>query len=629
MFYDKFDYVNHIKLLSMNSVPDDDPYAIDADFTLFKSRNLEKLDSVRLREGDSKADVNNADIVIDQDFIDPQIDSLRFSKKADQFFSSDDFNQLDFDDKISNFNDLDHLRGITSLFKSNLSKNLRNDDNLSKSDFESIKSNLRLGITSQDSFMLKNNNKNPDFASNLSLGLKNDFNNIDPLMNSSNFIPINDQQSNLSQSLKNNLPPNLLENNQFQSNSYNGTFNNPNSLRSPNLHKSQSGFNKKSDIYHKNDLFEKMDIDHHSYPSFNNSKSVYDRMNEDSLTVDDSIAIIDTDPNIPDHSNLNSKSLYDLRNAKSNNIPHNNNFSRNNTTTSSIPIKSQSFQPQYSFDLNSLAFEGPNGNYIDYQEKAGDNFQDFSFNNDLPNSYQSLISHSYNQFSYPHDDDSETTSITTPSHLLHHQNSIGNLHDFGNLLKSNSYFQNPTQHASFLLPNTNLLIDNDHFDDTSLLDSIQRKSSTNLKIKKTKPLKNKKSNAFTSGSNNNSSTNLAKENSSVSCTNCLTKTTPLWRRNPQGEPLCNACGLFLKLHGVVRPLSLKTDVIKKRQRGTNKKVYSARDDGDDFNPSPLVNKSPSVTSSNSKTSARVKLETGESPLGAEEKNNWDWLSMRL
>jgi hypothetical protein len=53
----------------------------------------------------------------------------------------------------------------------------------------------------------------------------------------------------------------------------------------------------------------------------------------------------------------------------------------------------------------------------------------------------------------------------------------------------------------------------------------------------------------------------------VSCTNCSTTNTPLWRRNPEGLPLCNACGLFLKLHGVVRPLSLKTDVIKKRNRG--------------------------------------------------------------
>lgn len=54
----------------------------------------------------------------------------------------------------------------------------------------------------------------------------------------------------------------------------------------------------------------------------------------------------------------------------------------------------------------------------------------------------------------------------------------------------------------------------------------------------------------------------------TTCTNCSTQTTPLWRRNPEGQPLCNACGLFLKLHGVVRPLSLKTDVIKKRNRSS-------------------------------------------------------------
>ena len=64
------------------------------------------------------------------------------------------------------------------------------------------------------------------------------------------------------------------------------------------------------------------------------------------------------------------------------------------------------------------------------------------------------------------------------------------------------------------------------------------------------------------------------ENNGVptTCTNCFTQTTPLWRRNPEGHPLCNACGLFLKLHGVVRPLSLKTDVIKKRNRGSGNQV---------------------------------------------------------
>lgn len=51
-----------------------------------------------------------------------------------------------------------------------------------------------------------------------------------------------------------------------------------------------------------------------------------------------------------------------------------------------------------------------------------------------------------------------------------------------------------------------------------------------------------------------------------SCFNCETKTTPLWRRDDDGKPLCNACGLFYKLHGTNRPLKLKTDVIKRRNR---------------------------------------------------------------
>ncbi|KAG8703618.1 hypothetical protein FRC11_010581 [Ceratobasidium sp. 423] len=60
------------------------------------------------------------------------------------------------------------------------------------------------------------------------------------------------------------------------------------------------------------------------------------------------------------------------------------------------------------------------------------------------------------------------------------------------------------------------------------------------------------------------------------CTNCQTTTTPLWRRDPEGNPLCNACGLFYKLHGVTRPMSLKTDVIKKRNRASGGPNGSSR-----------------------------------------------------
>lgn len=93
------------------------------------------------------------------------------------------------------------------------------------------------------------------------------------------------------------------------------------------------------------------------------------------------------------------------------------------------------------------------------------------------------------------------------------------------------------------------------------------------------------------------------------CSNCGTTNTPLWRRNLDGNPLCNACGLFLKLHGKVRPLSLKTDVIKKRNRSPS---------GNKPRSSSSISKKKTTTGRRSKNSRRKSKSRGRA---ADENRN--------
>ncbi|XP_035900098.1 uncharacterized protein LOC118506712 isoform X2 [Anopheles stephensi] len=82
----------------------------------------------------------------------------------------------------------------------------------------------------------------------------------------------------------------------------------------------------------------------------------------------------------------------------------------------------------------------------------------------------------------------------------------------------------------------------------------------------------------------------------LQCSNCNTTNTSLWRRNQVGEPVCNACGLYYKLHNVNRPLAMKKDNIQSRKR---KPKGSKNSDGSKSNASNASSNRQNSSSSNS------------------------------
>jgi hypothetical protein len=55
----------------------------------------------------------------------------------------------------------------------------------------------------------------------------------------------------------------------------------------------------------------------------------------------------------------------------------------------------------------------------------------------------------------------------------------------------------------------------------------------------------------------------------------MTAQTTLWRRTSTGEIVCNACGLYQKIHNQPRPISLKKENLQTRKRKQTKAEAAA------------------------------------------------------
>ncbi|KAF2747906.1 hypothetical protein M011DRAFT_494237 [Sporormia fimetaria CBS 119925] len=107
----------------------------------------------------------------------------------------------------------------------------------------------------------------------------------------------------------------------------------------------------------------------------------------------------------------------------------------------------------------------------------------------------------------------------------------------------------------------------------------------------------------------------------VACHNCGSTVTPLWRRDDQGHTICNACGLYFRLHGKARPTVMKKSEIKRRKR-----IVPAGFEGDSPPPSSIAGLSPSLY--NVQPAGWESVSPGPSPVPMAATSDLEGLSQR-
>ncbi|CAG8674514.1 23654_t:CDS:2 [Cetraspora pellucida] len=154
-----------------------------------------------------------------------------------------------------------------------------------------------------------------------------------------------------------------------------------------------------------------------------------------------------------------------------------------------------------------------------------------------------------------------TASINS-SLIASMSNSVNGLSNDNNLLNgvSNSGIIYMNQYTSEQPTSTNSSISSGH-GTSSKIPSISTSTSSSMD---SSTMATRTPSSLTSSAE--SKPKKAHSNGEQQCFNCGVTSTPLWRRSANDELLCNACGLYLKLHKMDRPKTMKPHIVRKDAR---------------------------------------------------------------